>query len=148
MGRVSRREDDWQARIALAESLGAAVLTDMKVACAFPTEHALHVIEPRFRPSPQVTEIMKQADVILSLDWLDLKGQYQMALGKDTKIAAKVIHCSLDRYLHNGWDMGYFGLPEADLPILASPDQLVRPLTDAIHKLRGNAANPAPKFQK
>jgi thiamine pyrophosphate-dependent acetolactate synthase large subunit-like protein len=148
IGRGSRREDDWQARIALAESLGAAVLTDMKIACAFPSEHPLHVIEPRFRPSPEVTSIMGEADVILSLDWVDLKGQFQLALGKDAPVRAKVIHCSLDRYVHNGWDMGYFGLPEADLPILASPDQLTRPLTAAIIKLRGSDAKPAAKFAK
>jgi thiamine pyrophosphate-dependent acetolactate synthase large subunit-like protein len=148
IGRGSRREEDWQARIDLAESLGAAVLTDMKIACAFPSEHPLHVVEPRFRPSPEVTAIMREADVVLSLDWVDLKGQFQLALGKDEPVNAKIIHCSLDRYVHNGWDMGYFALPEVDLPILASPDQLTRPLTQAIVKLRGSDAKPAAKFKK
>jgi benzoylformate decarboxylase len=148
MGRVSRREDDWAARIALAESLGAAVLTDLKVAAAFPTEHELHVTEPRFRPTKEVTEIMKQADVVLALDWVDLKGHFHMALGKDTPITAKVINCSLDQYLHNGWDMGYFGLPEVDLNILAAPDKLTRPLTAAISRLRGATTPATPKFAK
>ena len=137
MGRVSRSESDWQARIELAEALGAVVLTDMKTAAAFPTEHPLHPIEPRFRPSPAVADILKQADVILSLDWIDLKGEFHQTLGQNAPVPAKVIHCSVDRYVHNGWSMDYYGLPPADLPILATPDMLVPPLLAAVRKLRG-----------
>ena len=36
MGRVSRSESDWQARIELAEALGAVVLTDMKTSAVVP----------------------------------------------------------------------------------------------------------------
>jgi benzoylformate decarboxylase len=148
MGRVSRREDDWAARIALAESLGAAVLTDLKQAAAFPTDHPLHVVEPRSRPSPATGEVLRAADVILALDWLDLKGTFQLALGKDAPVSATIIHASLDRYLHNGWSMDYQGLPPVDLPILAAPDTLTRPLTRAIRRLRGSDAAAAPKFAK
>jgi benzoylformate decarboxylase len=148
MGRVSRREDDWADRIALAESLGAAVLTDLKQAAAFPTDHALHILEPRSRPSPATGEVLKAADVILALDWVDLKGTFHLALGKDAGIAAKIIHCSLDRYVHNGWSMDYQGLPPADLPILAAPDALVRPLTAAIRRMRGSEAPVSAKFAK
>jgi thiamine pyrophosphate-dependent acetolactate synthase large subunit-like protein len=146
MGRVSRSEADWQARIDLAEALGAIVLTDMKTAASFPTEHPLHPIEPRFRPSPAVADLLKEADVILSLDWMDLKGQFHQTLGQNVPVAAKVIHCSLDRYLHNGWSMDYYGLPPADLPILASPDMLVRPLLAAVRKRRGSDAAATPKW--
>lgn len=146
MGRVSRSEKDWEARVALAEALGAAVLTDMKTAAAFPTQHELHVCEPRFRPSPATAEITKQADVILSLDWMDLKGHFIQTLGKDAPVDAKVIHCTVDDYLHNGWSMDYFGLPPVDLKILASADELVRPLLDAVRRLRGTSEKVAPKF--
>ena len=148
MGRVSRREDDWAARIALAESLGAAVLTDLKQAAAFPTEHPLHIVEPRFRPSPAVGDILRQADVVLSLDWVDLKGQFDLALGKDAAVTPKVIHCSLDRYVHNGWSTDYYGLPAVDLPMLAAADALVRPLTAAINALRGTSAPAPAKFAR
>ncbi|MGE3644567.1 MAG: thiamine pyrophosphate-binding protein [Beijerinckiaceae bacterium] len=137
MGRVSRKMDDWNARIALAEALGAAVLTDMKTAAAFPTEHPLHLVEPRFRPSPESTAITKEADVILALDWIDLKGHFMLTLGKDAEVGAKVIHCSVDDYLHKGWSMDYFGMPPADVKILSTPDQLIRPLLDAVNRLRG-----------
>ena len=146
MGRMSRSVADWQARIELAEALGAAVLTDTKTGAAFPTSHPLHPCEPRFRPSPATTQIMKDADVVLSFDWMDLKGQFAMTLGKNAPVNAKVIHCSLDEYLHNGWSMDYFGLPPVDLKILASPDELVRPLLAAIRRLRGTDEKAEPKF--
>jgi len=146
MGRVSRSESDWQARIALAEALGAVVLTDMKTAASFPTEHPLHPIEPRFRPSPAVADILKEADVILALDWIDLKGQFHQTLGQNEPVPAKVIHCSVDRYVHNGWSMDYYGLPPADLPILSTPDMLVPPLLAAVRKLRATDAPAAPKW--
>ena len=146
MGRVSRSTKDWDLRVELAEALGAAVLTDMKLAPAFPTEHPLHPVEPRFRPSPEAARMVKEADVVLSLDWLDLKGYFELTLGKGADVGAKVIHCSVDDYLHNGWSMDHFGLPPVDLKILSSPDQLVRPLLDAVRRLRGTQAKAEPKF--
>ena len=118
----------------------------MKPAAAFPTEHPLHPVEPRFRPSPASSQITKEADVILSLDWMDLKGHFIQTLGKDAEVTAKVIHCTVDDYLHNGWSMDHFGLPPADLKILSSPDQLVRPLLEAVRRLRGTDAKAEPKF--
>ena len=88
------------------------VITDLKTGASFPTAHPLHPVEPRFRPSPAVTDILKQADVVLALDWIDLKGQYVQTLGKDAQIDAKIINVSLDRYSHNGWSMDHYGLPE------------------------------------
>jgi benzoylformate decarboxylase len=146
MGRVSRGMDDWNARIALAEALGAAVLTDMKTAAAFPTAHPLHICEPRFRPSPASAAITREADVILSLDWMDLKGHFIQTLGKDAPVESTVIHCTVDDYLHNGWSMDHFGLPPVDLKILATADQLIRPLLDAVRRLRGTSAPAAPKW--
>ena len=143
MGRVSRNTDDWQARVALAEALGAVVLTDMKTAASFPTDHPLHPVEPRFRPSGEITAILREADVVLALDWIDLKGQYLQTLGKDDPIKAKIINCSLDRYLHNGWSMDYYGLPAADLPIMSAPDALVKELLPAVRRLRGGKPAPA-----
>ena len=146
MGRVSRSIKDWDLRVELAEAIGAAVLTDMKLAPAFPTEHPLHLVEPRFRPSPASANIVKEADVVLSLDWMDLKGHFELTLGKGVDVASKVIHCTVDDYLHNGWSMDHFGLPPVDLKILSSPDQLVRPLLDAVRRLRGSNAKAAPKW--
>lgn len=146
MGRMSRSMDDWNARIALAEALGAAVMTDTKPGAVFPTEHPLHLIDPRFRPSPAAAEITKEADVILSLDWMDLRGWFVQTLGRDAQVLSKVIHCTVDDYLHNGWSMDYFGLPPCDLKILSTPDQFLRPLTEAVRRLRGTSEKAQPKW--
>ena len=45
---------------------------------------------------------------------------------------AKVIQCSLDPHLHNGWSMDYQALPATDLYTLASPDRLVERLLEAV----------------
>ena len=145
MGRMSRSAADWQARIELAESLGAAVITDLKAGATFPTQHPLHLTEPRLRPSAKTAEVMRQADVILALDWIDLRGQFDQTLGKDAPINAKIIHCSIDDYLHNGWSMDYFGLPPADLKIMCAADEIVRPLRDRICALTGKSAS-TPKW--
>src|SRR5579884_1306317 len=79
-GRVSRSEEAWGQRVALAEKLGARVLTDLKVACSFPTDHPLHVGAPgNIGTSPEAAQAIREADVILSLDWLDLAGALKQA---------------------------------------------------------------------
>src|SRR5215467_11416705 len=45
-GRASRSLAAWNARVALAETLGARVLTDLKQGAAFPTDHPLHAGAP------------------------------------------------------------------------------------------------------
>jgi hypothetical protein len=40
-GRVSRSKDAWDARVELAEAVGARVVTDLKVGAAFPTDHPI-----------------------------------------------------------------------------------------------------------
>jgi thiamine pyrophosphate-dependent acetolactate synthase large subunit-like protein len=118
----------------------------MKTPAAFPTDHPLHPAEPRSRPSPISSRITKEADVILALDWMDLKGHFIQTLGRDAPVRAQVIHCSIDEHLHNGWSMDYCGLPPADIKFLCSPDQLVGPLLEAVRKLRGTADKAEPKF--
>ena len=42
-GRGSRDPTAWQRRVALAEAIGARVMTDRKSGATFPTDHPLHV---------------------------------------------------------------------------------------------------------
>jgi thiamine pyrophosphate-dependent acetolactate synthase large subunit-like protein len=121
MGRVSRSEKDWAARVALAEKLGARVVTDTKVAAAFPTDHGLHVGAAGSGGAADVMAAIKEADVILSLDWVDLGGTFKTALGTD-ETKAKVIQVTLDYVLHNGWSMDYMALPTIDLMISSETD--------------------------
>jgi len=120
-GRVSRGQEHWNLRVRLAESLGAMVVTDMKVGAAFPTGHPLHGAGPGVFLSDKAVELIRDADVILSLDWVDLSGTLKQ-VWKTADIDATVIHCSVDSYVHRGWSMDYQGLPPVDLPILAEPD--------------------------
>jgi thiamine pyrophosphate-dependent acetolactate synthase large subunit-like protein len=145
-GRVSRDEAAWQRRIELVEALGAKVVTDNKIAAAFPTDHPLHAAGPATHLPPAAAELLVNADAILSLDWVDLAGALRVAYGAKP-IAAKIIKVSVDQYIHNGWSMDYQGLPPADVTLLAEPDVTVPLLLAAVRSLRPKAPAlpPAPE---
>ena len=134
-GRVSRDQGDWDRRVRLAEALGAAVLTSSNDPSAFPTTHPLHFAAPCVRPNKAAAALIEKADVVISLDWLDLAGVLRLSLGKSQtqEPAAKtIIHCSVDNYRTNGWSMDHQALPAVDIPVLAEPDQFVGQLLDAL----------------
>jgi thiamine pyrophosphate-dependent acetolactate synthase large subunit-like protein len=128
MGRVSRSEQAWKTRVALAEKLQARVLTDIKTAAAFPTDHPLHAAPPATFPDGK---LLLDADVILSLDWIDTAGTLKAAWG-DAPVPAKVIRVSCDAHVHRGWSMDYQGLPPADVYMMCEPDLAVPLLLDAV----------------
>ena len=136
-GRVSRDESAWAARIELAEALGADVITDMKVAAAFPTDHPLHPGDPMlvFADEKSLAAI-RAADVILSLDWVDMVNLFAR-VWPDGSVPPKVIQISADRLVHKGWTRDHMGLPAADLDILAEPCTTVPPLLEALRSLGG-----------
>jgi len=130
MGRVSRDVAAWDARVALAETLGARVVTDLKVGAAFPTDHPLHVDAPGVLLRAEAAKAIAAADAILSLDWVDLAGTLATACGGESR--AKVIQVSLDHAVHNGWSMDHQGHPPVDVFIAATPDATVPALLDAL----------------
>ena len=125
-GRVSRSRDAWKRRIELAERLGAKVLTDAKVAAAFPSHHPLHPFPPTLFLSEEGRRLVADSDVILSLDWVDLGGTLKTAFG--TNVTATIANASLDFHLHRGWNMEYYSLPVVDIPLAADPDAVVSSL--------------------
>ncbi|MFO1314743.1 MAG: thiamine pyrophosphate-binding protein [Burkholderiales bacterium] len=141
MGRVTRDIGAWNERIALAEALGARVLTDLKVGAAFPTDHPLHAAPPGVFLSPQAAQALKEADVVLALDWVDVAGTLKQALG-EAPVAAQVIHVSPDHHVHGGWSMDHQGLPPADLFLACEPHTAVADLVRALGSSR-RAAPPA-----
>jgi len=150
MGRVSRSEDDWKRRVELAEALDARVATNLKIGAGFPTDHALHVGFPATFATDDLIAAVKEADVILSLDWVDLGGTFKAIGGTP---AATVIQVSLDQNLHNGWSMDYEAMPPVDLFIPAETDATVAALLDGIgskakpkkpHLVRDFALKPKP----
>ena len=129
-GRVSRDPEAWKARVALAERLGARVVTDMKVGAAFPTDHPLHAGAPGSTVlSAEAANAIRTADAILSLDWVDIAGTFKNVGGN---VAAKVVQISVDHRLHNGWSMDYQGLPPIDVLIACEPDAAVPALLAAL----------------
>jgi thiamine pyrophosphate-dependent acetolactate synthase large subunit-like protein len=130
-GRASRSEAAWRQRVALAEKLQARVLTDIKVAAAFPTDHPLHAAPPATFFTPDTAKLLREADAVLSLDWVDLAGALKQAWGADA-VGAKIINVSPDAHLHRGWSMDYQGLPPADVYMMCEPDAAVPLLLDAV----------------
>lgn len=135
-GRVSRSQDDWDRRVELAEMLGAQVVTDMKTAAAFPTDHPLHVGIPGMHFRLPQKEAVRNADLILALDWIDLGGILKFVF-EGADIGARVINCQIDSYVHNGWSLDHHGLAPADLPILADPDRCIAKLLAAVRTRLG-----------
>ncbi|MDB5650945.1 MAG: acetolactate synthase, partial [Hyphomicrobiales bacterium] len=131
-GRTAWSQESWDARVALAERLGAVVFTDLKNRASFPTDHPCHPVAPLEqvgRSGEHVRDILREADVLLALDWVDLDSAVRL---NGTKLAAKTIHVSLDQHLHNGAHMGYLALPELDIFMAASPDSVVEDLVAAL----------------
>ena len=140
-GRVGRTDAGWKARVALAEKLQARVLTDIKTAAAFPTDHPLHAAPPATFADEASKKILREADVVLSLDWVDTAGTLKSAWG-DAPIGSKVIRVSLDAHLHRGWSMDYQGLPPADAYLMCEPDVAVPLLLESV---KGRPAVVQPK---
>jgi thiamine pyrophosphate-dependent acetolactate synthase large subunit-like protein len=141
-GRVSRAMDDWNSRIALAEKLQAYVLTDMRSGSSFPTDHPLHPTAPApMRPTPATLEMLREADVILSLDWVDLGGLLKQVF-RDAPVTAKIINASCDQYSHRAWSMEHQVLPPVDIQLLCEPDAAVSALLDAVSARSAPAPRP------
>ncbi|MEP7030394.1 MAG: thiamine pyrophosphate-binding protein [Pseudolabrys sp.] len=139
-GRVSRNEAAWAARVMLAERLGARVITDLKVGCAFPTHHPLHVGAPgTIAPVAEAGEAIRGADVILSLDWVDVAGTLKHAGGAPN---AKIIQVSVDHHLHNGWSMDYQGLPPVDVFLACEPDAAVNSILNMLGPVSARSVAP------
>ena len=137
IGRGHRTTESWRARVALAEKLGARVITDLKVGASFPTGHPLHIGPPGTFLSEGATRAAREADVILALDWVDLAGTLKQIYA-DRPITAKIVSASCDVHLHRGFSMDYFGLPPVDVHLLVEPDVAVPLLLEAC-RARGQA---------
>ncbi len=127
-GRTTRSQAGWDARVRLAERLGAAVLTDLKAAACFPTAHPLHAAHAAMFPGPGAVAALRGADVVLSLDWIDLAG----TLAAAGAAPGTIIQASLDQLMHNGWSMDHQALPPVDHALLCAPEAAVDGLLAAL----------------
>jgi len=125
VGRVGRDQDAWDARVRVAERLGARVLSDLKVGAAFPSAHPLCSAVPGTFLTASGACLLRAADFVLALDWVDLGGTLRQA---GEPLNARIAECTLDHVLHNGWSKDHFELAPVDLPIEAHPDVLIAAL--------------------
>ena len=130
-GRGARDAEAWQQRVKLAERLGACVVTDLKLAAVFPTDHPAHTLPPFNVPGPAARDLLCEADVILALDWVDLGGALRLARTSG-KPSAKVIGVTLDHNLHTGANMEHQSLPALDVTMAAGADAVVDDLLAAL----------------
>jgi thiamine pyrophosphate-dependent acetolactate synthase large subunit-like protein len=131
LGRLSRDGQDWDRRVALAQRYGALVISDLKNGAVFPTSHRLHPNPPgTFLPAASA-KLIGAADLILSLDWIDLAGTLAAAASHGHPASARVISCTADSALHNGWSKDSYGREPVDLTVPADPDLLVRALLES-----------------
>jgi thiamine pyrophosphate-dependent acetolactate synthase large subunit-like protein len=135
LGRLSRDEQDWDHRIALAERYGALVVSDLKNGAVFPTSHPLHPTPPGIFLPAAAAELIGAADLIVSLDWVDLGGTLAAAKGHGHPPQARIISCTTDSALHNGWAKDSFGREPVDLTVPADPDRLVQALLASDDKI-------------
>ncbi len=140
-GRASRDEAAWNARVTLAEALNARVVTDLKIGATFPTDHPLYIGSPR-AINPDSVEGLKNVDVVLSLDWVDLAGALR---GFGPTPSVKVIQVSLDHRIHNGWSMDHQALPPVDYLLSADPDLVVPELVKEVGKTTKPHSMPTPR---
>lgn len=145
IGRVARSTEGWQQRVELAERLNAGVLTDLKLGAAFPSHHPLLAAAPGLRVPENGLQALREADVVLSLDWVDLAGTLNTAMPQG-QASTCVIQCSVDPYIHRGWSMDYQGLAPMDMQLLCEPDVLVPLLLDEVRKLHKAANMPKRSF--
>jgi len=135
IGRVGRSQEGWNQRVELAEALNAKVITDIKQGAVFPTHHPLLAAAPGLRVPEPGMKALREADVVLSLDWVDLAGMLKTAM-PDGAVPSQVLQCSVDPYIHRGWSMDYQGLAPMDMQLLCEPDVLVPLLLEEVRKLR------------
>jgi len=126
-GRGGRGIDAWEARIRVAERLGARVLTDLKAGAAFPTGHPLYTGIPGTFLTPSGAAALRAADCVLALDWIDLGGTLRQAYEGEA-VGARIASCTLDYTLHNGWSKDHFEIAPIDLQIASHPDTLIAAL--------------------
>jgi thiamine pyrophosphate-dependent acetolactate synthase large subunit-like protein len=141
VGRTSRSEAAWAARVKLAEALGARVITDLKVGASFPTDHPLHLGAPSvLTPDSEGLAALGKADLILALDWVDLAGTLKAANAPVT--GAKVISVTADYQIHNGWSMDHQGFAPVDVLLAADPEYAVPELVSTLGEPPKRASAP------
>ncbi|MCX4817978.1 thiamine pyrophosphate-binding protein [Streptomyces sp. NBC_01239] len=131
IGRGSRTQHAWDQRVALAERLGASVLTDIRTTASFPTDHPNHpAVIGGGRMTSSGVALIRDSDLVVGLNWTDLGGTLSTVFGSGPR--PPVIACRNEGPLLNGWTKDHFGVVPSDIELTASPDALVTALLAAL----------------
>ena len=106
------------------------MISDLKTGAVFPSAHRLHPNAPGLFLPAASAGLIGDADLIISLDWIDLAGTISAAAAHGHPASARIISCTTDSALHNGWSKDSFGYQPVDLSVPADPDLLVRALLE------------------
>lgn len=128
MGRLGCDPQDWANRVALAEGLGAKVLTDIKTRASFPTDHPAHMGPPGYFLTADQHTVLRDADLIVSFDWVDVAGTVKAAGAE----AVPLVQVSPEGRLARGTRLDLFAPVAADLLLETPPDPVVRACVAAL----------------
>jgi thiamine pyrophosphate-dependent acetolactate synthase large subunit-like protein len=104
-----------------------------------PPPSPLHSGTPGLFVSPGNLDLLRSADAVLSLDWVDLGGTLRQA-HRGGEPAAAVVSASADHTLFNGWTKNDHFLPPVDVSLQCRPDVAVAALLDRLPPRRRGAA--------
>jgi thiamine pyrophosphate-dependent acetolactate synthase large subunit-like protein len=107
------------------------VMTDLKNGSVFPTDHPAHVTEPFNQFAKPQYDLLAEADLILSFEWVDLGGSVCPPAG-GSHVTAKIVNVTMDHHLHNGAHTVYQQMSPADVLVSASPEAVVADLNAAL----------------
>jgi len=127
VGRVSRSKNDWKARLAMVERVGARVITDFKTAASFPTGHPAAVGKAGYFLDTDAKDALAKADVIINLDWIDFAGTLRSVFG-DSPVPARIIAASIDDQMQRGWVKDGGAMAPCDIAFQNAPDVVVAAL--------------------
>jgi thiamine pyrophosphate-dependent acetolactate synthase large subunit-like protein len=119
----------WDNRIRLAESAGAAVLTDLRLPGAFPTNHPCYAggLDLQGRPFGAARAALDDADVVLALEWADPRTISEVA-GWASRPPGALFDVRLDDMLPAPRAARAESFPVAHRRVTADPQALVAAL--------------------
>jgi thiamine pyrophosphate-dependent acetolactate synthase large subunit-like protein len=85
---------------------------------------------------------LRESDLVLSLDWIDLGSTLQRAWGDSLPV--DVVCVSLDSHLHRGWSKDHLSPVPATVRVAASPDAMVAQLLTILGQRSDASIAPAP----
>src|SRR6266508_1970281 len=105
----------WEDLVAIAEMLGAAVVTDRSSPAAFPTDHPLHQGTARTQSADAFAEEVRDADVVLAIQKVDVAGALRARGGAPVRL----VNVTLEHHATRSWAADYQELPQATVTIAA-----------------------------